>query len=217
MRAPPWILAALSTQRGWNLAGLRSTRTQPDKEGCEEWKNGAEHEKGEQRQRSTVPSGFPSSWGSFSELLVNLSHHCSVTLLPYLAFHPDERQGFLFEFLTRSFSTQTPVRYVSPSTNSQNLVEVAPFLLPVEIHFMKQWIYVPTLASPTPQLTAVLLGKSLLFVRYVIFPLQETYKIYRELLSPFQWVLFVSVSNKRLSNQHKFSNTPSAFFWACQQ
>lgn len=42
---------------------------------------------------------FLSSWVSFSELLVNLSRHCSVTLLPYLGFHLDERQDFLFEFL----------------------------------------------------------------------------------------------------------------------
>lgn len=45
------------------------------------------------------------------------------------------------------------------------------------------------LAWLDPQLDAVLLWKSLIFVRYVIFPLQETYKIYKELLSPFQCVV----------------------------
>ena len=93
-------------------------------------------------------------------------------------------------------------------------MEVAPFLLK-EIHFMKQLISVPTLAWLDPQLSVVLLWKLLKFVRYILFPLQETYKIYKALLSPFS-VYCLFLSPIRPSNQHEVYNISSAFL-KCQQ
>lgn len=96
--------------------------------------------------------------------------------------------------MKKSISTQTSLHHVSPSTDNQKLVEVAPFLLLKEIRFMKQLIYVPTPALLDAHLGAVLLWKPLIFVRYITFPLQETYEIYKELLSPFQCILVFAAS-----------------------
>lgn len=56
---------------------------------------------------------------------------------------------------------------------------------------MRRLMYAPTLAWLVPQLGAPLLWKPLILVRYVVFPLQETSTVYKELLSPFQCAVCV--------------------------